>query len=199
MNKTNYFRMRATINGNDLLTSFIEGNYLGIGWAEIGNVSDKNKEEIHQQLVKYFPQQNKKALDLATGYFLKIKSMKIDDIVIVPHENTTLEIFKVTSPYKYDETNPITPHKIGVVHIKTRYLSELSIPFKKSINSMITLSNVDKYASEIDTLIESQIVTTQQVHTKTFIRQIGTQQIVLTISDNITKEDLQKLISEIDI
>jgi restriction system protein len=138
-----------------------EGNYIGAGWFEdfdltsklTDNWRDFNSKYIHLFLEKY-PDKTKVSAGLACGMLWTVaKGILIGDIVLCPDGQGNYFVGEVISDYKYLKGVTL-PHRRDVRwYTKAISRSEMSESLRNSTGSIGTVSNVSKYAEEIEALI----------------------------------------------
>lgn len=162
----NYYEIRAVLKGVDKYEDFKKNGYIAIQWSKIGDVSLLKKEQIRTELERLEPfgtnsSKNeagyKTTISQRTGYFERLKNIKIGDIILVPTDNgKNVSIFEVDKPYYYDSKNVSSDsaHRIGVKGKVRVSRSEISKSLNKSLNAMLTITKIspDKY-EEIEKLI----------------------------------------------
>ena len=183
--KRNYFRVRAFPNLEDHYDDFIKYNVVALGWPDIGDLTGKSKEEIRDLLVK--------------GY--KLLSMKKGDIIVVPHNNKTITFLEVTSTYVYDKTfiNVHMAHQVKTKLLKTVSVSDIPHSFKKSIDTMATLTSLRKYAELIEGILHEKESKKSGISTNTFISDNPSKKIIITISEDVDRNDLDMFINSLYI
>lgn len=199
--KRNYFRVRAFPNLEDHYDDFIKYNVVALGWPDIGDLTGKSKEEIRDLLVKGYKFKNNRALGLAVGFFMKLLSMKKGDIIVVPHNNKTITFLEVTSTYVYDKTfiNVHMAHQVKTKLLKTVSVSDIPHSFKKSIDTMATLTSLRKYAELIEGILHEKESKKSGISTNTFISDNPSKKIIITISENVDRNDLDMFINSLYI
>lgn len=141
----------------------LAGNYIAVGFLRGINLSDKlperwrdfNKEMIPRYLEEN-PEKSKVAAGLACGMLHTIcKGMNKSDIVMTPDTDGYYHFGKITGEYYYDPSSEF-PHKRPVEWFEpTIHRSELSVGLQNSVGSIGTVSTVDKFAEEIESIIGS--------------------------------------------
>jgi restriction system protein len=138
-----------------------EGNFIGAGWLPDINLSDKlpknwrdfNKKYISIYLEKY-PDKKKVSAGLACGMLHTIcKGILIGDIVLCPDGSGNYYIGEVTGDYEYIKDG-VLPHRRPVRWFpRTISREEMSESLRNSCGSIGTVSNITKYADEIESFI----------------------------------------------
>lgn len=128
----------------------------------------ENWREFNKRFIPYYleshPGKSKVAAGLACGALHTVcKGIRAGDIVLSPNGSGSYYIGEVTGDYSYHE-NQILPHRRSV-HWFTQKIdrAEMSLELKNSTGSIGTVSQISKYAAEI----ESFFAVTEQVPTLT--------------------------------
>lgn len=137
------------------------GNFIGVGWFKDIDLSDKFTEswrdfnrEMIPVLLKSDPERSKVSAGLACGFTYTVcKGINIDDIVLCPNGKSEYYVGEVISDYEYRK-GEILPQRRqvrwfpGVIE-----RSQMSPELQRSTGSIGTVSNISKYAEEIENLI----------------------------------------------
>ena len=138
-----------------------KGNFIGAGWFESINLTNKLPEDWRDfnkaMIPVYFkenPKKSKVAAGLACGFLYTItKGIKIDDIALCPDGKGAYFVGEIISDYIYQK-NEVLPHRRNVRwYSKKIERSEMSQALQNSTGSIGTVSNISKYAEEIEKLI----------------------------------------------
>jgi restriction system protein len=118
------------------------------------NWRDFNKKIIPVYLEKY-PEKSKVAAGLACGALHTVcKGIKNGDIVLCPNGSGSYHVGEVIGDYNYQPGNPL-PHRRPVRwYPKTIDKSVMSEAMQNSVCSMGTVSNITKYAEDIERLLD---------------------------------------------
>lgn len=194
-----YFRLRAFPNLQDHYEDFIKNEFVALGWPDTDDLTGKSKEEIRYALVKKYTFKNNRALGLAVGFFSRILSMKKGDIIIVPHDNKTITFLEVTSTYIYDKKfeNVHMAHQVKTKYLKKISVSDIPHSFKKSIDTMATLTSLNKYADLIEDILHEKETKKSEISTNTFISDNPSKKIIITISEDVDRNDLEMFINSL--
>jgi len=201
-NSKQYFRLRAFPNRKDHYEDFIKHNFVALGWPATGNLAGKSEEEVRAALdIDIHEFKNKRALGLAVGFFMRLLSMKKGDIIVIPHNNKTITFLEVTSTYVYDETfiNNHMAHQVKTKFLKKISVSDIPLIFKKSIDTMATLTSLNKYADLIEDILNEKETKKIGIPTNTFVSDNHSKKIILTISENVDRNDLEMFIDTLHI
>lgn len=159
----NYFQVRLG-KGNIYANECWINGYVGTSWfSEVNllrSLSDAadwkafNKEMIPVYL-KSHPDTKKVAAGLFCGFTYTVgKVLSLGDIVISPIGDGEYIVGEIASGYMYEPKTDI-PHRRKVNWYRNRIkATDFSAELKNSIGSIGTVTNLAKYASEIDALIE---------------------------------------------
>jgi len=138
-----------------------KGNFIGAGWLENIDLTNKLPNNWREFNKKFIPIYLKKHSDktkvsagLACGMLFTItKGILVDDVVLCPDGQGNYLIGEVTGGYEYCKGTEL-PHRRGVRwHVKTISRIEMSESLRNSAGSIGTVSNISKYAEEIESLI----------------------------------------------
>lgn len=150
------------------------GNFIGSGWLEDVDLNNKlpdnwrdfNKKFIPIFLEKY-PDKSKIAAGLACGMLYTIaKGILVGDIVLCPDGQRNYFVGEVIGEYEY-EKGATLPHRRSIRwYEKTVSRDEMSESLQNSAGSIGTVSNVSRFAEEIEALISdsrpSSIISTDK-------------------------------------
>lgn len=201
-NSKQYFRLRAFPNLEDHYEDFIKNDFVALGWTATGNLVGKSKEEVRAALdIEIYKFKNKRALGLAVGFFMRLLSMKKGDIIVVPHDNKTITFLEVTSTYYYDEAfiSDHMAHQVKTKFLKKISVSDIPLVFKKSIDTMATLISLNKYAELIEDLLQEKDTKNSGFSTHTFVSNSQSKKIIMTISENVDRNDIEMFINTLHI
>lgn len=138
-----------------------EGNFIGAGWLEDINLANKlpdNWREFNSKFIplylKEYPDKTKVSAGLACGMLYTItKGILIGDIILCPDGQGSYLVGEVTGGYEYYKGATL-PHRRNVRwYTKTILRDEMSEPLRNSAGSIGTVSNISKYADEIEAFI----------------------------------------------
>lgn len=138
-----------------------EGNYIGAGWFEGLDLTNKlpdkwrefNKKFIPIYIEKH-PGTPKVSAGLACGMLWTIaKGVLIGDIVLCPDGQNNYFVGEVIGDYEYHKGTTL-PHRRSVRwYTKTISRDDISESLRNSAGSIGTVSNITRYANEIEALI----------------------------------------------
>lgn len=159
----NYFQVRLG-KANIYAEQALSGGYVGTSWFGDLNLQSAlqkaedwkafNKEMVPVYL-KNHPDTKKVAAGLFCGFTFTVgKYMSTGDIVLSPLGDNKYLVGQVSGEYTYVPNSDI-PHRRSVDWFKNRLNGEdFSVELRNSLRSIGTLTNLVKYGSEIDRLIE---------------------------------------------
>ena len=169
----NYFRIMLG-RGSKHADVCYKGNFIGADFGMHFSFEDylpDNWREFNKKYIPVFlenrPDKSKIAAGLACGALHTIsKGINKEDIVLCPDGSGNYYVGKVVSDYIYKE-GELLPHRRTVKwHSKSIPRSAMSQSLQYSTGSIGTVSNVTKYAEEIESLISdnrpSTIVSTDE-------------------------------------
>ncbi|MDP2587312.1 MAG: endonuclease NucS [bacterium] len=135
-----------------------KGDFIGADFGHYVDLSDKLTDDwkkFNEYFIPEFlyehPGKSKVAAGLAGGFLYTIaKKIQIGDIVLCPNGKGAYYVGEVTGDYQFSEEN-VLPHRRGVKwYPRTIQRSEMSEALQNSTGSIGTVSNVTKYAAEIE-------------------------------------------------
>lgn len=138
-----------------------EGNYIGAGWlpdVDLTNELPDNWREFNQKYIPIYlqlnPDKTKVSAGLACGMLHTIaKGILVGDIILCPDGQGSYLVGEVTGNYEYHEGTNL-PHRRNVRwYARTISRDEISESLRNSAGSIGTVSNISKYAEEIEGLI----------------------------------------------
>ena len=138
-----------------------EGNYIGAGWLEDMDLTNKlpdNWREFNSKFIPLLLEKNpgktKISAGLACGMLYTItKGILIGDIVLCPDGQGSYLVGEVIGDYEYHKGATL-PHRRNVRwYVKSISRDEISDSLRNSAGSIGTVSNISKYADEIEVLI----------------------------------------------
>jgi len=159
----NYFQIRLG-KANVYASECLLGGYVGTSWFAnfdlTGKFSDSaDWKEFNRQMIPIYldshPETKKVAAGLFCGFTFTVgKFLNLGDIVISPFGNNEYLVGEIASEYIY-QPNTNIPHRRKVNWYKDKLNGEDFTPeLKNSMGSIGTVTNLGKYAVEIDRLIE---------------------------------------------
>ncbi len=137
------------------------GSFIGAGWLERLDLTDKFPENWREFNKKYIPIYQEKnpgkskiAAGLACGMLWTIsKGVLAGDVVLCPSGRGSYYVGEVVSGYEF-HLGSVLPHQRSVRWYPSEISKdEVSEPLKHSLGSIGTVSNVSKHAEEIEALL----------------------------------------------
>ncbi|MDI6552086.1 hypothetical protein QMA51_10575 [Leuconostoc suionicum] len=200
-----YYKNRAFPGGVDRFDIVKEYKSIGIGWSHIPFQGDNSISQIKKSLeMSEYEFKSEHSLSVTAGFFFRLQNMNINDRILIPYKNETVTIAKVSGKYRYDKQlakKYDMGHVVDIEILKTISVSKLSIRLKKSVDTILTITDLSQFADEIEQLITdnqefgSTDITVET--TDTFILSETGKKIILTLSPHISNEYLQKFVDNI--
>lgn len=197
---TNYYKVRTRPRDIDRWDDFKRLNVCATGWPAVPKADLLTRAEIRKSLEHFYQDMDDHALDLASGYIYKIShSFNISDRVVIVKDINEVVLAEVTGNYRYDpkEANIDLSHQVPVSFIRTVKRSDLSEGLRKSINSANTISSLQPYAAELNSLFESQLTPIKQTVTATYSAKLPAGAIQVNLTDSITESQFDYAIKMI--
>jgi restriction system protein len=154
-----YYRIMLGAKSAHASTGF-EGGFVGADWFSdvdlIGQL-DENWRDFNRKFIPKFlsehPGKSKVSAGLACGMLHTIcKGAKIDDVVVCPDGKGSYKVGAITSDYFYVRGQPL-PHRRKVAWYPTTIdRAAMSEKLQNSTGSIGTVSDITKYADEIENL-----------------------------------------------
>jgi restriction system protein len=144
----------------------IKEGYVGVGWfsdIDLGSVFARsadwrafNKEMIPIYL-KNHPEKKKVAAGLSCGFTHTVcKGMAIGDVVLTPKGDGTYAVGEISSDYIYVPGVELPHRRLVNWYSGTISKTDMSVDLKNSAGSIGTVSNISRYASELEALLLGQ-------------------------------------------
>lgn len=142
------------------------GNFIGAGFNVQGDLTGRLPErwqdfnkEFRPIWMETHPGKNKISAGLACGFlYMVCKGIRVGDVVLCPDGAGAYMVGEVVGPYEYHPDHPLT-HQRKVKWLPgTIQRAEMSEALRNSTGSIGTVSDVSKYAAEIEKLIGGQSV-----------------------------------------
>lgn len=172
INMTRYWGVRLG-EGGAYVEDGKKGNYIAIGWNELGNLDWLSREKdpystkSFQKISKIYDEVyggSKMSQSIAIGQIVRfVNEMNKEDIVLVPNpEKRTVIIGRVVGNYSYKEDWGDLcdyAHRRRVNWIKTVGRDDLPQKLKYSIGALLTIFSLDPHKDSINELIHPSKVT----------------------------------------
>ncbi|WP_417511347.1 endonuclease NucS domain-containing protein [Methylophaga sp.] len=159
----NYYRIFAGAKSMYAQQCFSEG-FIGADWGMhvdlTGKLPDNWRDFNHEFIPVYLkanPDKSKVAAGLACGMLHTIcKGMLQGDIVLCPDGQGMYRIGEVVSEYFYRPNENLQHRRKINWYDKGIDREDMSVPLKNSAGSIGTVSNLTKYADELEALLEGK-------------------------------------------
>lgn len=167
----NYHRImlgRKSIYADECLKNGFIGADFGFE-LDLTNALPENWREFNHKFIPYYlekyPEKTKVAAGLACGALWTIaKGIQKGDIILSPNGSGTYLVGEVSSEYYY-QAGSILPHRRNVTWFpNTIVRADMSEALQNSTGSIGTVSQISKYAEEIERLIGGQPLPTFTVN-----------------------------------
>ncbi len=138
-----------------------KGNFIGAGWLKNVDLTNKlpdNWRDFNSKFIPLYlenrPEKTKVSAGLACGMLYTIaKGISIGDIVLCPDGKGNYFVGEISGNYEYHK-DKILPHRRSVRWFsRTISRDEMSESLRNSTGSIGTVSEISRYADEIETLI----------------------------------------------
>lgn len=138
-----------------------KGSFIGGDWGMDADLSEKltdNWRDFNRQCIPIYQEKNpgksKVAAGLACGMLHTIcKGLRIGDIILSPNGSGAYYVGEVSSDYKYVQGD-LLPHRRSVKWYQSLIArNDMSEVLKNSSGSIGTISDITKYADEIENLL----------------------------------------------
>ncbi len=156
----NYFQIRLG-EGSSYAEEARKGNFIGTGWFEDIDLTNKLPEEYRAfnklmipVFLKEHPDKTKISAGLACGRLWTVsKFLKIGDIVLCPDGKGSYYVGEITSNYQYIKGGHL-PHRRTVQWSqKMIERSQMGQQLQRSLRTIGTTCDITKYAEEIEALL----------------------------------------------
>jgi len=157
----NYYRIMLGQRSSCAQQAY-EGNFIGVNFGIRHDLSNHliDRQEFSKaiipQLLENNPEKTKMSAAINSGMLWTVaRCLQLGDIILSPDGQGRYYVGEITSSYAYQK-DQILPHRRSVRWL-SRIISkdELSEPLRNSAGSIGTVSNISKYAAEIDALISN--------------------------------------------
>ena len=159
----NYYRIMLG-KGSTHAEEAHKGNFIGIGWFEDIDLTNKlpeNWRDFNKEMIpvflELFPEKSKVAAGLACGSTHTVaKGIQIGDIVLCPNGQGSYYVGEIISNYEYFQGG-VLPHRRNVKwYSKLIDRSQMNDSLRNASGSIGTVSNVSQYGEEIEKLIDGE-------------------------------------------
>ena len=140
----------------------LAGNYIGVDFGISQDLTSALSEDwrtFNKQFIPVYlsarPEKTRVAAGLACGFLWTVSmGLQEGDIVLCPDGQGRYSIGEVTGKYEYHPSTNL-PHRRPVRWLNQKIdRSDMGIELRNSTGSIGTVSNIDKYADEIEKLIK---------------------------------------------
>lgn len=161
----NFYRLMLG-KGSSHVVECLKDGFVGVGWFEgtdltsiLAKTSDWkafNKEMIPVFLEEN-PSKKKVAAGLSCGFTYTVcKGIAIGDVVITPKGNGTYAVGEISSEYIYVPGKTLPHRRLISWYPATIARIDMTVELKNSAGSIGTVSNVSRYATELEALLIGQ-------------------------------------------
>ncbi|MFH1286575.1 MAG: endonuclease NucS domain-containing protein [Candidatus Magasanikbacteria bacterium] len=159
----NYYRIMLG-QGSVYAEEAHKGNFIGIGWFENNDLTNKlpeNWRDFNKEMIpiflEQFPEKSKISAGLACGSTHTVaKGIQIGDIVLCPNGQGSYYVGEIIANYEYCQGG-VLPHRRNVKwYNKLIDRSEMNDSLRNAAGSIGTVSKVSQYGEEIEKLIDGE-------------------------------------------
>jgi restriction system protein len=159
----NYYRIMLG-KGSSFAAECFSGNFIGTDYELLQDLQPFLFDDWRQfnhwfipQWLALNPSKSKVAAGLACGALWTVsKGLQIGDVVLCPDGQGTYRVGEVLADYQY-LAREILPHRRAVRWFAEIARAAMSDALKNSCGSIGTVSNISKYAAELDTLLSGHL------------------------------------------
>ena len=156
----NYYRIILG-RKNAFAEEAYKGNFVAAGFLKDVDLTDyllNDRRSFNEVIKPIFLEQNpgktKMSTALACGMLWTVaKEIQIEDIVICPDGKGNYYVGEITGNYEFHKENPLPHHRAVRWLTKTISRNEMSESLRNSTGSIGTVSNISRYADEIENLL----------------------------------------------
>lgn len=142
------------------MKEFRDNSIIAIGWPEIGSLTGKNKQEIHECLkdhpLNYAPQELGIATSTVNSF---VNEMRQGDLVVVPYGNDVF-FAEISSDYLFEPSKIAEgyPHQRNVKWIRGPVRrNEIFEDLRKSLRAPRTLADLSHHAENISRFVSNNL------------------------------------------
>lgn len=139
--------------GVNRIDEFINESVVGLGWAELQNLSGKNKDELRQVIVDTVgePLVSNKLGSLLSLYNIFVNTMSIGDLIVCPN-GQDIHFGKIEGDYFYnkDYVDLDYAHQRSVKWLSLYKRDELPEGLRKSLRVQRTTADLTKHLEVIE-------------------------------------------------
>lgn len=195
-----YWLLRAFPDRNDHYSVFKNEEIIGLGWANINDLSDNNLQNLDTLFESNgYPAVSPQSMGRRVGFFKRfIQEMKIGDYVLVPDGKGEISIAIIDSSYYYKRVTKDLSHIRDVKWIKTIDFYELPKRIQQLLSNRLTMISLDKVSKELEVIIQDNNQLELQLSTeKVIIASNNNKDIKLRFNEEITKSELETFFNKI--
>jgi restriction system protein len=138
--------------GEHVGSSPLDKGYVGIGWGSLGDLRQyaKSREKLKQALLVEFPEIKKGAVPQNAGVLFRfVNEIQLNDVVIYPSKDRTVNIGRVVGEYSFVDTDEHGyPNHRAIEWLGSFSRSEFSQSALNEIGSALTLFLVKTHRNE---------------------------------------------------
>lgn len=148
-------------NDNELISQFTSRNWVAIGWAEMGDLSDlKSREVIKERYAEVFENASKTKRAVNAGQLHRFVNIfeEGDMIVTFDKSSRVYHVGHISGGYQY-KPDGVDEHYPNVRPVKwkdTIDRDDFSTPAKNTLGGTLTVFSLDEISSEIHELLTGE-------------------------------------------
>lgn len=159
MEFTNLWLVRAIPEKNNRIDEFLEKNIVAIGWAKLGNMTHKDKNDISKILSLNSYKNSNVTVGVLNHFF---NNMKKNDLCIIP-DGDNIYLARVKSDYYFvpAEVNDEYPHQRKVEFLnKDNPINRNELPknIQKSLGAQNTIANLNHRIPEMKAFLQDKLL-----------------------------------------
>ena len=144
----------GSAHGRDRRCSTDQGRFIGIGWAEMGDLSrlSHNRDAFKARFAKIYPNVKPGAVPVQAGVLFRfVHEISVDDVVVYPSKpDRMVNLGVVRSEYTFEPAaDAVYPHRRRVQWVKSVPRADFSQSALHEIGSAITLFLVTTHAGRV--------------------------------------------------
>jgi len=145
----------------DADTLFLKKKFVGVGWPKCGNLGNlpPDREAFKELVAKSHPGKKPGAIPGCAGQLYRfVHEMKPGDLIVYPsRRNHTINIGRITGPYKFNpDLEPTYPNLRCVEWLKTVPRTQFTQGALYEIGAAMSLFQVKSYADEFVAVVEGK-------------------------------------------
>ena len=161
----NFYRLMLG-KGSSHVEECLKEGFIGVGWFEdidLTPIFAKSTDwrAFNKEMIPIYldsnPTKKKVAAGLSCGFTYTVcKGMSIGDVVITPKGDGTYAVGEVASEYIYSPGKTLPHRRLVNWYPSTIARADMTVELKNSSGSIGTVSNVSRYATELEALLIGQ-------------------------------------------